>query len=141
MARRRNALPVPLERDIQKAGVALLKARGWKVFRRNVGGILKLANGQRVRMGEKGQADDYGKTPQGWHFELEFKRPGQRPRVEQRDWLLYMNGSGCDRSVAFWVSSLSDLLQVATRIEQGWRVVYDDPLTSRIAEYHIEPPR
>lgn len=126
------------EAEIQTAVMAWLAATGSAVIRRNVAGPRKLAGGHYVRLGHKGQADLYGKSPTGAHLEIEVKRPGQRPRPEQVDWLVRMNGSGRDRSAAFWVTSVDDLSQIMCRLEQGWRVVYDhDPLPG---DFRLEPP-
>lgn len=135
-ARKAPKVPDPLESEVQRNGMALLRARGWVVLRRNV---LAMKKGKHyVKGGETGQSDTYGTTPSGVHFELEFKRRRERPTDEQLRWLLAMNGRGRNRAVAFWVDNLDDLEQVARRVEQGWRVVYDLGPEDRPGDYHLE---
>ncbi len=108
-ARRRMAkLATPREAEVQKSGIAYLKAQGWQVFRRNTGAMLN-KNGQLIRFGEPGQSDTWGITPDGRHFELEFKRHGERPNKAQLAWLKKMN---TEQTPAFWVDNTSTLARI-----------------------------
>lgn len=130
--------PVPLERDVQAQMRAWLVAHGCVVHRRSVAGARKMPDGSVMTLGQTGQADLWGKLPDGRHFELEVKRPGNRPTQAQVDWLTAMNGRGRDRSVAFWADSLADVEQVFRRVMDGWRVVYDH--NPRPGDYRLEAP-
>lgn len=116
----RTKPPRPLEREVQRSGIALLRGLGWTVHRRNVG-AMKVGN-RFVRFSEEGASDTYGVIPGIGHFELEFKRPGERPTKDQLLWLLKHNHSG---SVGFWVDNTATLEAVARAIMAGYRVVYD----------------
>lgn len=114
------------EKDIQNQMKQWLILKGCVCLRRNVAGARKMPDGSYLKLGSVGQSDLWGKLPDGRHFELEVKKPGKRPTPKQVDWLIAMNGSGRDRSVAFWASSLDDVRQVFERVMSGWRVVYDN---------------
>lgn len=122
---RKPKAPRPLEAEVQKACMAILEARGWRVFRRNTGAMPGTYNGKRrfIRFAEKGQSDLYGFIPKrgGQHFECEIKRPGERPTLEQVEWLLKCHWAG---TVAFWVSSAEECERVARRINEGGWLIY-----------------
>src|SRR5580693_33435 len=109
----------PTEAQVQKSGIALLKAMGWHVWRRNVGGMTDKA-GQFVRFGVPGMSDTWGFTPDGRHFELEFKREGKRPDERQLRWLRFTNNFG----VSFWVDNTATLQRIAGLITDGHSVWY-----------------
>lgn len=96
----------PREADIQKAIIQWARAHGIAIFRRNVGGA-KLTGGRFVRFAEPGQSDLYGWTPSGKHFELEVKRPGQKPTVEQQAWLIWC----AEAAYAQWVDNLDSAIE------------------------------
>lgn len=112
----------PPEREVQKSGIAILKAMGWRVWRRNVGGMADKA-GNFIRFNEPGMSDTWGITPDGRHFELEFKRHGQKPTEAQLAWLKTMNGR---HHVSFWVDSTAELVRAAVMINEGGVVIYRD---------------
>ncbi len=123
----RTKVPTPLEKEIQKNGIALLRSLGWKkVFRRNVATFTADYKGKSriIRCGEPGQSDTWGVMPDGRHFELEFKRSGERPTLDQAKWLWMMNSGGC--GVSFWVDNLDTLERVARHLMDGGRIVYLD---------------
>lgn len=96
--------PRPHEKDIQRAVMDFLAASGFRVFRRNVAGILPMAHGGFMRVGEKGQADLYGwHRETGRHIEVEVKRSGEVPSSDQELWLLMAERNNC---IAFWANSV-----------------------------------
>jgi hypothetical protein len=120
----------PLESEVQRSGRAILEALGWHVFRRNVG-VMRVGS-RVIRFAERGAADTYGILPDGRHFELEFKRFGERPTKTQVLWLVKTNGIG--GSVSFWVDSTAVLERMARAVMEGCRVVYD----GWTGDYHLE---
>jgi hypothetical protein len=122
--------------------VNYLVARGFVVLRRNVTTV-KFKD-RYVNFGQRGQADLYGKTPEGAglpggvHVEIEVKRPGERPTQAQVDWLVKMNGRGRDRSVAFWADNLPSLVRIVDAVLGGARVVYDLGPGSEPGDFHLE---
>jgi len=114
----------PTEAEVQKSGIAILKAMGWLVWRRNVGSMSGSHNGKAwfVKFGEPGMADTWGFTPDGRHCEIEFKRRGKRPTAEQTAWLRMTNRFG----VSFWVDSTESLQRIASHIGRGCKVWYFD---------------
>jgi len=96
----------PRESDIQRAIMDYLAARGFRVFRRNVMGIVPMKKGGVVRVGVKGQADLYGWFRyNGIHIEVEVKRPGGTLTPEQGAWL---DNARADGAVAFVVDSVEE---------------------------------
>jgi hypothetical protein len=114
----------PTEAEIQKSGIAILKALGWLVWRRNTGAMSGSHGGKKwfVKFGEKGMADTWGFTPDGRHCEIEFKRPGKRPTEAQLAWLKLTNRFG----VSFWVCNTSSLVAIAKAVAEGRRIRYGD---------------
>lgn len=127
----------PREAEIQRNALAWLKTRGIAAFRRNVIGVRAVHNGKPrfIRAGEPGMADVYGLMPPavmpaaaretwgrfGRAFELEIKRPAQRPRLDQVLWLQRINAI---TGAAFWVTSVDMLDRVMTCLLSGGRVEY-----------------
>jgi hypothetical protein len=128
---------VPLERDVQKAAVAVLEALGCVVHRRNTGVMEASYRGKRrfVRFSEPGSADLWAITGAGIHLEIEVKRPGERPTEAQVAWLLAHNGIG--RAAAFWVDNAGTLERVVRHIQAGGRVQF---VGSR-GDYDLAGPR
>lgn len=118
--------PSPLEKEVQKNGIILLRSLGWAVHRRNVGIMKwkdKKGSTRMFRMNEAGMSDTWGMLPDGRRFELEFKRSGKRPSAEQLAWLKSQNGPHC---VAFWVDNTETLSRVAIYLGAGHSVVYSE---------------
>ena len=97
------------ESDILKAIMGLLAARGFRVFRRNVMGVIAVKGGA-IRLGQKGMADISGwEKGTGRHVEVEVKRPGGRTNLGrarlQKAWLAGAHEDGC---IAFQTDSVSD---------------------------------
>ena len=115
---------------------AILRAYGWRVFRRNTGAMAAVYNGKRryVRFAEKGQADLYGWIPgvrggPARPFECEIKRPGSAPRVDQMDWLRRCSRDGV---VAFWVDGSAACHEIASCVSHGGEVVWTDGAGFRV---------
>jgi hypothetical protein len=124
----------PLEKEIQKPGIAYLKSLGWDVNRRNVGAFTvqgKTGVKRFIRANSPGQSDTWGTTPDGRHFELEFKRPGKEPTALQFEWLQKMNAR--PSTVAFWCDNTATLERVARHVMAGGGVEY----TGIGAEYDL----
>ncbi len=97
-------LPPQREQDIQRAILSLLALRGFRVFRRNVAGVMKMASGGFMKVGEKGQSDIYGwHRGTGRHIEVEVKRPGKEPNQLQR---AYLDDAHMDGCIAFYADSV-----------------------------------
>lgn len=57
-------------------------------------------NVRRVTIGHRGQSDLQGHRPDGRCFYIEVKRPGQKPRQNQQDFLEAMRNTGALAGVA-----------------------------------------
>lgn len=110
------------ESEVQAEGSAWLKGQGCQVYRRNTGGMYD-AKGNFVRFSEKGASDTWIITPAGVHGEVEWKRLGERPTLDQVLWLLKTNGHG--HSFSFWVDN-TDTLKAVYRavVNDGCKIVY-----------------
>lgn len=121
-------IAVSTEKNIQAAILQWLNTiPGVRVWRQNSGGMLTTYTSKRtgktktraVKFGEPGMADLSGIGPGGVRIEIEIKKPGELPRQDQSDWLLfiqYMDG------IAFWCDSLREC-NVKLRYEferRGW---------------------
>jgi hypothetical protein len=131
MTARARKPPDPLERDVQKTSVALLRSCGWVVLRRNTGAMRAVYKGRErlVRFSEKGASDLTGlmPPPPGWRwwrpFDAECKRLGERPTLDQARWLLARNEL---TGAAFWFDAPSVAERVARCLMAGGRVIYLD---------------
>ena len=96
----------PRESDIQRAVMDYLAARGFRIFRRNVMGIVPMQKGGVVRVGQKGMADLYGWfRGNGIHIEVEVKRPDTAVSPEQAAWL---GAALVDNAIAFATHSVEE---------------------------------
>jgi len=108
------------EADTLKAIADYLRARGFRIFRRNVAGAVRMARGGVVHVGQRGQADLYGwEVGTGRHIEVEVKRPGRdtTPRLRramQDGWILAAQRDGC---IAFRTDSVKDC--------EEWLIVFE----------------
>lgn len=125
-------VPRPLEKDIQRGIARGLRVLGFKVFRRNVGGLYDKA-GNYVAFAEKGQSDLYGWIiATGIHFEFETKRSGEEPTPKQLGWL---KACASDGIPAWWSDNIKDAMRVAEAVIQGGRIIWDEG-----CEFHVEIP-
>ena len=117
----KTKLPPERERSIQKTGIATLALLGIVLHRRNVGGF-EDDYGHWVQFADAGQADTYGwDVRTGRHWEIEWKRPGNRPTPAQLDWLRECTRLG---AVAFWCDSVAIAERVAAAILKGGKIVW-----------------
>jgi hypothetical protein len=123
-----NTKPPPeRESKIQKSIIVRLERLGITLWRRNVVGYK--IDDRFVRCGKVGQADLWGidwVEPGGvWarHWEIETKRPGNRPTPAQLEWLKAMSANGC---IAYWADSANIAERVAEAIIAGGRIVWLD---------------
>jgi hypothetical protein len=124
-------LPIPLERDIQRAILqALIWVRDFECWRNNTGAF-KDAHGQMVFFGlAKGSADIVGvlkihlsvETPQGPRplslgrfVALEVKRPGEKPTADQVLWQAKVRDMGGFAAVVTTVEEALDAVERARR--------------------------
>lgn len=128
--------PTPLESEVQASIVASLRGLRCEVFRRNVIAVPIPAEGNSarrfVRAGEPGMSDLWGFYPvetrgpavevASWnHFEIEAKRPGERPTLDQVLWLRRVNRL---TGAAFWADSADAAARVMTHLIAGARIEY-----------------
>lgn len=114
-------LPRERESKIQRSGIVRLGRLGIKLWRRNVASFT--VEDRFIRCAEAGQADTWGLDSRGRHWEVEWKRPGNRPTEKQLAWLKEMTRRG---AVAFWADSVLVAERVAEAILAGGRVVWHD---------------
>jgi hypothetical protein len=119
------------EKDVLRRCMARLGHLGWRAFRRNVGAVRFVESNDEekarfIRFSEPNQADIWGKTRHGRHFEIEIKRPGKVPTAGQMEWLRYMNTSRPDDSVAFWVTDAEAMTRIVLAVERGGYIWFDD---------------
>lgn len=118
-----NKIPPPRESKIQRSIIVRLSRLGIKLWRRNVGAISGEHGGRRrfVRFGSPGMSDLWGVDRAGRHWEIECKRPGNKPTELQLAWLKEMSGRGC---VAFWSDCANIAERVAEAIIGGGNIVW-----------------
>ena len=129
MKTRARKPPPPKESVVQRKAIKSLQSLGWVVLRRNTGAIKATYKGRErfVRFSEKGASDLYGFMPpppgeRWWRpFDAECKRMGERPRLDQANWLIARNeltGS------AFWFDSIDILEHIAVCLTRGGNILY-----------------
>lgn len=124
--RRKPKAPVIPEAEVQASAIRVLQCFGCKVHRRNTGAMSAEYKGKSrfVRFSEKGASDLWFLFPSGLHGELEVKRPGERPTLDQVRWLIEHNGVG--GAVAFWIDNTATLERVYLHVAEGGRIVYSE---------------
>ena len=125
MTARAKPKPVVIpEAKVQAAAIAMLRGFGCVVHRRNTGAMSGEHKGKSrfVRFSERGAADVWCVRPNGYHCEIEIKRLGQRPSLDQVNWLIAHNGIG--GASAWWVDNTATLERVYRHIEAGGVIVY-----------------
>ncbi len=127
------------ETELVHNAIELLGALGVSCHRRNVGARTwtdKSGKPRMIKFAMPGQSDIWGVQskvpPFGRHWEVELKRPGNRPTEQQYIWLRTMGNLG---AVAFWCDSTAALESIARGVLDGGRIVWDEGLA-----FHVEPP-
>lgn len=106
-----RAIPLPLEREIQKQCLEYLQIAGFVVWRTNSGTMKRLGADGKVNYiaftGAKGCSDAIGiLRPSGRFLAIEFKRPGCKPNAEQEGFLQRIRSQG---GIALVVTGVEDL--------------------------------
>ena len=123
--------PHDRESKIQKSIVIRLDRLGIRLWRRNVGAMRQ--DDRIIRFGSPGQSDLWGiDTIYHRHWEIETKRPGNRPTPLQLSWLKDMSQLGC---VSFWADNANVAERVAKAIIDGGMIVWCDN-----DDYNVEMP-
>jgi hypothetical protein len=137
--------PIP-EREVQAATIAWLRSQGAIVKRRNTGAMPATYKGKSrfVRFSEPGASDLYGSLPipDRRHFELEIKRRGERPTLDQVEWLLEWHRHGC---VAWWADSLERTQEVFRHVMAGGAIRFlptrrEYPVEAKGVKGHVSGP-
>lgn len=98
------------ERDVLKVCMDYLATiPRSRFYRRNTGAIASMYKGKRryIRYGKRGMADLWG-IWEGRHVEIEIKRKGEEPNLDQLAWIEDCRSVG---SIAFWVDSVDMLIE------------------------------
>ena len=109
------------ESKIQRSVIVRLRRLGVLLYRRNVGAMR--VGTRFVRFSSPGQADLWGVDRTGRHWEIECKRPGNRPTPKQLAWLKEMTASGC---VAYWADDALICERVAEAVLQGGNIIWHE---------------
>ena len=96
------------ETKIQNAAIDALNRRGCRVFNHTVGTFFT-PDGQRIKIGNHGEADVWGVAPGGRAIFLEFKVPGKKPRPDQLQFLKVMKDMG---AIADWCTSVEEAIRI-----------------------------
>lgn len=113
-------LPRERESKVQSSIRVRLRRLGVVLHRRNTGAMRE--GGRFIRFASPGQADLYGwDIRSGRHWEIEVKRPGNRPTPRQLEWLKECTRLG---AVAYWADSVNIAERVAMAILDGCRIVW-----------------
>ena len=108
----KRAIQQSRESDIQRAVMDYLAVRGFRIFRRNVMGIVPMKKGGVIRVGVRGQADLQGwQIRTGRAIEVEIKRPGGILTLFQRAWLANALMDGVIAFVAHSVKECGERLK------------------------------
>ena len=100
------------EHDIQTQIIIELCKLGCIVHRTN-SGVYYTKDGRPVRIGIPGMSDLQGHTPSGKCFYIEVKKPGEKPRENQLNFLNAMEKSG---AIAFWCCSAQEAVEKISKI-------------------------
>lgn len=95
------------ETDIMRNIMVKLSQLGCICLRTNAGAFYT-RDGRPVRIGIPGQSDLCGHRPDGKAFYAEIKKPGQKPRENQLNFLEAMRNSG---AIAFWCDNVDDAVK------------------------------
>lgn len=89
---------------------------GVKMWRQNRGAILSsytsvrtgITKKRMVKFGLEGACDSTGAGPHGIRIEIEYKRPGEYPDLEQIAYMEMIRSTG---AIAFWCDSLASCIK------------------------------
>lgn len=96
------------ESEVVKACVEWAHSQGWRPDRNHVG-VFATQHGAKVHIGHKGQPDwRFVRGNPLLYFECEFKRPGEKPRKEQMEYMALLRYKGIP---CFWADSLESFKQ------------------------------
>lgn len=112
----------PRECEVSKLALDwLVNLRGVDVHRRNVGAMRREYKGESrvIAFGEPGACDFWYIHDNGLHVDLEVKRTGEWPRLNQIVWMLRVNAAG---GIAFWIEGLENLIRVHDMIKSGHKI-------------------
>ena len=113
--------PAPLERDVLRSCLAVLRALGVAAERQNTGAVAmrdKHGKSRLVRFGQAGNLDIRG-ILDGKPLEVEVKRPGNRPTEKQYQRMAFIASQG---GIAFWVDDAKTLEAVVRGVRDGMQV-------------------
>lgn len=99
------------ESQIQKQCLEWLNLQyRWRFWRRNTGAMSGAHNGKKwfMRFGQPGMSDLWGVGPGGRHAEIEIKRRGKKPTLDQSAWLTELQNLG---AIGFWCTSLDECIE------------------------------
>lgn len=115
--------PVPLEKEIQKNIMEVIRYLGMEPYRRNVAAMTAEYKGKRrfIKAGEPGQSDLWCILPDGRHAEIEVKRPGEKPNENQTAWLRKTNKL---TGASFWSDDPKGAHYVLLALMEGKRIKY-----------------
>jgi hypothetical protein len=116
------------EKTIKNQILNYLRLTGIEAWLNNPGGMryrTKEGLSKYVPHGMPGQADISGILPDGRRLEIEVKKPGEKPRPDQWDFLLMIQRSG---GVAFWTDNLRCVRSVINQAKAGAWVATDRDL-------------
>ncbi len=119
----------PRESEVQAAFVETLELFGCRAHRRNAGKLrVPGRNGKvyYVKLAEEGAADLFGVFPDGRHYDLEVKRPGERPDLHQVQWLREANRW----APAFWCDDVDKLKEWLPHLIAGASIVWAEGVES-----------
>jgi|SRR6185369_9563422 len=112
IAPRRSKLDDTREKEIQAACIQWLNSvPGVKMWRQNRGGMVLPNPGGGTRLvtfGHKGATDSTGSGPGGIRIDIEFKRPGKVPDLEQENYMEMIRSAG---GISFWCDSLRSCVE------------------------------
>lgn len=147
---------IPLESEVLKDCIATLKRLSVPHWRRNVAAVTAEYKGKRrfIRAGQPGQSDIWGlilpnctiqqhPTFLARHFELEIKRPKQRPTLDQ---VLWLRSTNLLTGASFWVDDPVFLEKVMLALQRGGLIAYQDGtqryggIDGPTSDYDVEMP-
>ena len=100
------------ESQIQKAIMDYLKRKKILCFKHRNVGIYKQATKSYIPLayGEKGISDIIGCLPDGRFLAIEVKRPGNKPSIEQADFLARVNAMGGLGLIAYSIDDVAAVI-------------------------------